>query len=101
MLLPCTDYQNQNPNYQPDAVALQEVHRALKGSVLRQEVYALDNSILQNNPYTITEINYSVRLLQPQGENQYGVYFVHGRETLTYHYERNPDDPRIQHDFVL
>ncbi|MBW4680589.1 MAG: hypothetical protein KME19_10790 [Microcoleus vaginatus WJT46-NPBG5] len=96
-----TDYQNQNPNYQPDDVAQQEVRRALKGTVLREEVYALDNSPLQNNPYTVTETNYSVTLLQPQGENQYGVYFVHQRETLTYHYERNPDDPRIQHDFIL
>jgi RHS repeat-associated protein len=95
------DYQQQNPNYQPDAVALREVRRALKGMVLREEVYALDHSPLQNNPYTVTETNYSVRLLQPQGKNKYGVYFVHPQETLAYHYERNPDDPRIQHDFVL
>jgi RHS repeat-associated protein len=84
-----------------DAEDLREVHRALKGMVLREEVYSLDKSSLVNNPYMMTETNYLVKRLQPKGTNEYGVYFVHPRETLTYHYERNPQDPRIQHDFVL
>ncbi len=84
-----------------DANAKREAHVALKGSVLRQEVYALDQSALQANPYTVTETNFLVKLLQAQGKNQHGVFFVHPQETLTYHYERNPNDPRIQHEFVL
>ena len=84
-----------------DGEDLREVHRALKGMVLREEVYSLDKSSLANNPYMVTETNYWVKRLQPKGTNEYGVYFVHPRETLTYHYERNPQDPRIQHDFVL
>ncbi|NEP52033.1 MAG: hypothetical protein F6K65_25850 [Moorea sp. SIO3C2] len=96
-----TDYQRQHPDYQPDGAAWREVHRALKGTVLREEVYGLDGSDLEQNPYTVTETNYNIRLLQPQGENRYGVYFVHALETLTYHYERHPQDPRIHHEFVL
>ena len=84
-----------------DADTWREAFRALKGSVLREEVYGLDGSSLQANPYMVTETSYRVRLQQPKGQNQYGVYFVHTRETLAYHYERNPADPRIQHDFVL
>lgn len=95
------NYQQQNPDYQPDSEAWREVCRALKGTVLREEVYALDGSDLQHNPYTVTETNYNARLLQPQEENKYGVYFVQALETLTYHYERNPQDPRIEHKFVL
>ncbi|NEQ34877.1 MAG: sugar-binding protein [Okeania sp. SIO3I5] len=98
------DYQQKHPNYQPDSEAWRSACRALKGTVLRSEVYALErqqNSYQLTEPYTITETNYSVRLLQPQGKNKYGVYFVHDLETLTYHYERNPLDPRIQHEFVL
>jgi hypothetical protein len=95
------DYQKQYPNYQPDETAQREVHRSLKGAVLREEVYGLDGSDLQQNPYTVTETNYHIRLLQPQGENKYGVYVVHTRESLTYDYERNPLDPRIHHEFVL
>jgi RHS repeat-associated protein len=95
------DYQKQHPDYSPDGETWREVHRALKGTVLREEVYALDSSSLQRNPYTVTETNFSVRLLQPQGDNKFGVYCVHSQESLSYHYERNPDDPRIQHDFVL
>ncbi|WP_019500353.1 SpvB/TcaC N-terminal domain-containing protein [Pseudanabaena sp. PCC 6802] len=85
----------------PDDDAQREAFRALKGTVLREEVFAIDNSSLQSNPYTVSETNYRVRLLQPQGSHKYGVYFVHPQETLTYHYERNHQDPRIQHDFVL
>ncbi len=40
-------------------------------------------------------------MLQPSQGERSGVYFTHNRETVTYHYERNPQDPRVQHDFVL
>ena len=69
--------------------------------VLRQEVYGLDGSPLEDKPYAVTETNYRVKLLQAKGDNKYGVYFVEPRETLSYQYERNPEDPRISHQFVL
>ncbi|MCC5633838.1 DUF2431 domain-containing protein [Nostoc sphaeroides CHAB 2801] len=88
-------------NGRADDNTWREAFRALKGSVLREEIYGLDGTSVQLNPYTVTETSYRVRLLQAKGQNEYGVYFVHTQETLAYHYERNPNDPRIQHDFVL
>lgn len=78
-----------------------EACRALKGSMLRQEVYALDNSDKAGHPYMVVEQNFTVKVLQPMGNNEHGVFFIHGREALNYHYERNPDDPRTIHTLNL
>ncbi len=78
-----------------------EACRALKGSVLRQEVYALDDTNEAEHPYTVTESNYEIRQLQPRQGEQYGVFFVHPRESLAYHYERDPKDPLIAHQMTL
>lgn len=75
--------------------------RALKGAMLRQEVYALDDSAKQDIPYTVSERNYSIDRLQEQGPNRHAVFFTHAREAITYHYERNTDDPRISHAMTL
>jgi hypothetical protein len=78
-----------------------EACRALKGSVLRQEVYALDGTAEAEHPYTVTESNYTIRQLQPRDKNRHGVFFAHPRESLAYHYERHPDDPRVAHQMTL
>ena len=78
-----------------------QASRALKGSILRQEIYAQDDSPKSKIPYSVSERNYSIVLLQPQGQNQHAVFFVHPREAIDYHYERNPDDPRISHALTL
>lgn len=87
-----------------------EACRALKGSMLRQEVYADDaehpgatpEQIQRaHTPYTVTEQNFSIRTLQPRGTNRNAVFFTHADEALSYHYERNPADPRIQHALTL
>jgi RHS repeat-associated protein len=79
-----------------------EACRALKGSMLRQEVYALDGTPQAVHPYVVTEQNFSVRLLQARGDNRHAVFFgTHPHEALTYHYERNPVDPRISHSLTL
>lgn len=78
-----------------------EACRALKGSVLRQEIYALDDSPQAEHPYRVTERNYSIESLQPQGSNPHAVFFVHARETIDYYYERNPADPRVSYALVL
>lgn len=78
-----------------------EACRALKGAMLRQEVYALDGTESAEHPYSVTEQNFTIRLLQPQTGNRYAVFFTHAREALSYHYERNPVDPRIQHAMTL
>jgi RHS repeat-associated protein len=82
----------------PRAGELREAARACKGMTLRAEVYAHDGSPLAGIPYSTSEQSCYVRLLQPRLSNRYAVYLAHESETLTYHYERNPADPRIAHD---
>jgi len=78
-----------------------EACRALKGSMLRQEIYALDGTAARDHPYTVVEQNFTVRREQPKGANRHAVFFTHSREALTYHYERQPSDPRVQHALTL
>jgi RHS repeat-associated protein len=74
--------------YDPSGEEMREACRALRGSMLRQEVYALDGSEAADRPYTTSEHNYAIEMLQPQGPNPYGVFLVHAREALDCHYER-------------
>lgn len=62
--------------------------RALKGSILRKEVYALDGSEAEGRPYSVAEHSYAIEVLQPQGGNPYAVYFTHAREIVDFAYER-------------
>lgn len=78
-----------------------EACRALKGLLLRREVYGLDGGDRAGHPYVVSEANYAVRLLQRRGGNHAGVFAVAPGETLSWHYERNPDDPRLVHSLVL
>jgi RHS repeat-associated protein len=88
----------------PDGLTVEEEReacRALRGSLLRQEVYALDQSDKQPHPYTVTEQNFTIEPVQPKGQNRYAVFFTHARESLVYHYERDPADPRVAHALTL
>ena len=88
----------------PPGLAPQEAReaiRALKGSLLRREIYALDGSERQPHPYSVSEHAYSIVTVQPRAESRTAVFFVHSRETLTLHYERVPDDPRVAHELTL
>ena len=78
-----------------------EACRALRGQMLRQEVYALDGTEQAEHPYTVTESNYEVRLVQPLASERYAVFFTHPRESIAYQYERNPEEPRIAHQMTL
>jgi RHS repeat-associated protein len=84
-----------------DADELREAHRALKGSVLRVEVYADDDTERAAHPYTVTEQSFAVRTLQRRGTNRHAVFQAHPREKLAFHYERRPDDPRVTHELDL
>ncbi|HKP11146.1 MAG TPA: toxin TcdB middle/C-terminal domain-containing protein [Blastocatellia bacterium] len=75
--------------------------RALKGSMLRQEVYALDGTDKESHPYTVTEQNFTIRRSQPKAGNRHAVFFTHAREVINYHYERRPADPRVTHKLTL
>jgi RHS repeat-associated protein len=99
-----------------------EACRALRGSILREEIYALDDTHASDRPYSASERNYTIEVLQPQGPNRYAVFFTHPRETIDFHYERklfkvvgntlvDPNapppnakdvaDPRVTHAFTL
>ncbi len=78
-----------------------EAARSLKGRILRQEIYALDGSDKQSHPYSVSERNYEIRLEQGLQTNRHAVFFASDRETINYHYERNPDDPHLTHAMTL
>ena len=59
---------------------MREACRALRGSILRQEVYALDGSDAADRPYSASERNYTIEVLQPRDNNLYAVFFAHARE---------------------
>lgn len=92
-----------------DAEAEREACRALKGSLLRSELYADDAGPAPTAgdlrraalPYSVTEQNLTIRAVQPRGANRHGVFDSHPRETLTFNYERNGADPRVQHVLTL
>jgi RHS repeat-associated protein len=97
------------------AEEIREACRALKGGILRQEVYALDRrpdgrlSEESDRPYTVSERNYTIKHLQPRGDNKHAVFFVHPLETIDFHYERKLvdvggktlADPRVSHQMTL
>jgi hypothetical protein len=97
----------------PHTLSAQERHeasRSLKGSVLRQEVYVLDDTEAQNRPYKVTESNFTVELLQPVGPNKHAIFLTHPREVVDFDYERSLSvdasghlaaEPRVTHNVVF
>ena len=74
-----------------------EASRSLKGSMLRQEVYAQDGTAKAQIPYNVAESNFTIRPLQPLATNRYAVFFIHSRETINFRLRsqssRSPDKP--------
>lgn len=77
-----------------------EACRALKGRILRQEIYADDRSVQSGDPYSATEHTYHLSMIQPMQRNLHAVFYAYDCETLGYHYERNPNDPRVSHQMT-
>lgn len=81
-----------------------EAMRALRGQVLRQEVYAADGEGEEGphrHPYAVTAHSYRVETLQAAEGDSHAVFFSHPRHSLSLHYERDPADPRLSHEIVL
>lgn len=74
--------------------------RALRGNLLRSEIYGRDGSSRADRPYLVTEHRYRVVQLQPEGERSPAVHLTHTIETVTRHYERDVD-PRIGHTLTI
>lgn len=88
------------------AAEWQQALRACKGIALRTETFAHDAPAAgatpaelkkQLTPYTVGTHNCVIELLQPKGKNRYAVFAVKESESVTYNYDRNPEDPRIAH----
>jgi YD repeat-containing protein len=75
----------------PDARGTRDGLRALRGRVLRSELYALDASGLADRPYTVVEHDHGVRLEQ-DGAGGPPVLFPYERTVRTTQWERG-DDP--------
>ncbi len=95
--------------FAPQPETIGEVYRALHGHKLREEIYGQDhkrnpklkNPKLDEHPYAVTESNFKIRLLQPMEDQKHAVCFVHPSEEISWHYERNPEDPRVEHGFTV
>ena len=91
------------------AEEIREACRALKGAVLRREIYARDGTDDEDRPYSATEQNYTIELLQPPGEDRHAVFFTHPCESIDFQYERKLvevagkkiADPRVTHAMTL
>ena len=80
---------------------IRETTRALAGRALHVEVYALDGTAAAVHPYTVTDANFQIQRLQPRAKLKHAVLYVHDRESIVHHYERNPADPRVAQSFVI
>ena len=82
--------------FKPENIA--EYSDALKGSVLRSELYSDEGpEIKKQHPYTVIQHNYDLCLLQPKQQNKHAVVQTLEKEIISFQYERNPVDPRITH----
>ncbi len=76
-----------------------QARRALKGKLLREELYAEDG--VSDARYRVRESAYTVERLAPRGDGPYSVFFTVERESLELIYERQAADPRTQHRLTL
>jgi RHS repeat-associated protein len=80
---------------------LREAWRALRGKPIRREVHAEDGSPESVHPYTVSEHAYEVECIQPRGGHPHAVFVARERESRSWHYERDPADPRVQQQLTL
>jgi RHS repeat-associated protein len=76
--------------------------RTLNGRILRTELYSLDNSKLENRPYTVAEYAYGLREESPPDpvdSTRLHVFFPHLLAQRTTQWERG-NDPLVQFGFT-
>jgi RHS repeat-associated protein len=85
----------------------QEASRACKSMKLRSEIFALDAVKYGNTeaarkkeltPYSVYANSYVIEMVQPKGKNKNAIFILKESESITYTYERNPEDPRVAHN---
>lgn len=97
--LPDTAFEFLDPSFGVNVC--RDAHRTLHGHVLRTEVYGRDATPWQDTPYAVSESQVTVKQLQHKGPCKYAVFMLHDRQSISYDYERNPDDPRVSQHFIL
>lgn len=81
-----------------------EAFRSLKGMILREELYADDDSPLSSIPFRVSEKSYTIEAIQPcqlRSHLHHAVFLVKTRESITVNHERELDDPRTTHTIDL
>lgn len=78
-----------------------EAYRALKGQTLRQEVYGIDASPVQDVPYSVATNAFGIKRVQPVAGNKYASFLSYQSESLAWSAERNVADPRVVHSLIL
>lgn len=73
--------------------------RAMKGLLLRSELYGLDGTELANTPYSITEQRLQTRLIEKKGSTP--TVWPSVIESRSYLYERVASDPQCSQQIVL
>ena len=69
---------------------------------LRQEVYSASGTLAEQAvPYTVAETCFTAARLQRADDDTHGIFRVTPLQTLTTHYERDADDPRIMQERTL
>jgi RHS repeat-associated protein len=90
----------------PRADHRRQALRGCRGMVLRQEAFALDGpesgatpAELRRrlSPYSVATHNCLIELVQPAAEDRFAVVTVKESEDITFYYDREPDDPRVEH----
>ena len=76
-----------------------EAHRAMKGAMLRQELWDAEESPAA--PYLVTQTTIEVVPLQPATEGAQAGFRVDSLGSHTAAYDRQPDDPRVTQSAVL
>ncbi|PHN17636.1 SpvB/TcaC N-terminal domain-containing protein [Pseudomonas sp. ICMP 561] len=86
-----------------DPATQREMSRALSGSVLRNEVFGLDNQMQPNVLYAVQASRYLVRQLLGLSEHQpYALMLPQVLESISYRYEEGElEDPQCEHSLNL
>src|SRR5690554_2679026 len=81
--------------------ARRDALRALRGRILRTELYALDGTERQIHPYTVSESRYGLREESPPGfgEDRLRIFFPHQTAQRTTQWERG-DEPMTRFSFT-
>lgn len=85
---------------------LEEARLASIGSIVHQEISAplqapATKDQDASTPYLVSQHSYTIKQLKPATLYSKGIYTIHDRESMEYHYERNATKPLVTHELAL